>query len=160
MDPNVFRKGNASSCLVVDKTWDEVINKPDFFDELAKRIVAMLEGAESLGDLAILTRRDTLGRTKTVINTILLEPLQELYEETAQRAVRTEGSILADAFWSEIKSNEQSMERLLEALEKAYKMKQKIADGRPLTGSDTLQTVKDTFNNTISKPLLGQGEDE
>lgn len=157
MDPNVFRKGDASSCLVVDKAWKDVINKPAYFDILAKRIVDMLEEAEKDG---LITKSDNFQRVKTKINEILLLPLQKEYELSAREKTHTEGYILADAFWDEIKMDDPIYERLHEALERAYAIRQQVLQHSPLTASDKLQDVKDDFNATIIKPLLHINEDE
>lgn len=159
MDPNVFRKGDAPSCLVVDKTWADVINKPDFLDELERRIVAMADGAEQID---LIDKSTTLREFKEAINTVLLKPLQmEIApEEPEEGGAHGAGTILADAFWDEIKIPDDTWENFRDALVKAYNMKLRIQEHQPLSASDTLQTAKDNFTDTVVKPLLGINEDE
>ena len=159
MSSNTFRKGDASSCLVVGKSWNEIINKPDFYDELAVRIVKMLTAAESLG---ILRRPDTFTAVKETINKVLLEPLRKnLSDLPISESSHTKGYILADAFWDEILSaGGVDLTRLKLALERAGAMRTAINEHAPLGVKDTLQDVKTNFNDTVLKPLLGINEDE
>ena len=157
MDPNIFRKGDAPSCLVVDKTWDDIVNKPEFFDELVERVVAMMNGAEDIG---LLKKSTTLGQLKEAINTILLRPLQAPSHSSEDPKSKTPGSILVDAFWDEIPQTEEKWQKFKEAIARAYDMKIQIGDHQPLTERDTLQTTKDNFNDTVVKPMLGINEDE
>ena len=48
MDPAIFRKGDATSVLVVDKSWNDIIDKPDFFDE--KKVEEIVDAAEEAGE--------------------------------------------------------------------------------------------------------------
>ena len=157
MDPAIFRKGDASSVLVVDKTWNDVIDKPDFFDELAERIVKMSDNAKDFG---LRLKSTTFGRFKEAINSVLMDPLLEPLDHESHDVVRTPGSVLVDAFWDEIIKPDGMWEKLKGAIEKAYMMKEKIAERLPLNASSTLQETKDTFNDTVMKPLLGINEDE
>lgn len=152
MNPNVFRKGDAPSCLVVDASWEDVINQPAFFTELAVRIVGMTDEAEKIG---LLRKATTLGKTKEAINSILLEPLREDTETSETPVLRKPNTILVDAFWDEIKKSGHTWEKFTEALQKAADMRARILEGQPLSNSATLQDVKDEFNNTIVKPLTG-----
>lgn len=157
VSPSLFRKGDAPSCLVVDKSWEDIINKPDFFDELVERVVNMMKGAEVVG---LLTKATTLRELKEAINEILLEPLQEELHIGEDVVQRTPGSVLADAFWDEIPQTTEYWLRFKEAIARAYEMKNQIAEHQPLTKKDTLMSTKNNFNDTVVKPLLGINEDE
>ena len=157
MDPNVFRKGDASSCLVVDKTWEDVIGKPDFMDELAERIVDMMDGAEDFG---LLTTATTFLQFKKAVNQILLRPLQKDIETTENTNSQPPDTILVDAYWDEIPQTENKWRKFKEAVARAYDMKLQIGEHQPLSERDTYQTVKDNFNDTVVKPMLGINEDE
>ena len=162
MDPNVFHKGDASSCLVVGKTWADIKNKPAFFNELVHKLLVMMGQSEKIG-LAL--KSDTLKEFKAKIQAILLGPLKEPYSDEGP-ADDTGGDNLinADAFWDEILSGEEDWSRLQEALERAGLMKNQIdrhiLENDVITDSSTLQNVKDNFNDTIVKPLQGINEDE
>lgn len=157
MDPNVFRKGDATSVLVVDKSWRDIIDKPDFFDELSRRIVEMSHAASSIG---LLKKATTLRQFKNAINTILMDPLLREYSDSSDNNVQKNGSVLVDAFWDEIIKPDDIWEDLKESLEKAYAMKLKIEDSYPLSDSSTMQESKDMMNEAVVKPLLGINEDE
>ena len=160
MDPNIFRKEDADSCLVVEKSWNDIIDKPDFFDELVQRLVLMTKGAEDYPDL--LMKSTTFRVVKEAINDILLVPLQKQLDITNINVERTPNSILADAFWDEIIKPNELWDGIKEAIEKSYAMKQQIEKGEhtALTDSSTLQDVKNTMNDTVIKPLLGIEDDE
>lgn len=157
MDKNIFRKEDATSCLVVDKSWDQILDKPDFFTELGKRIVEMTSEAERVG---ILTRETTLKYLKQAINDVLLIPLQKDEGEPGTNPIKSDESILADAFWDEISHNDSAFKGLKEAIEKAAAMKKKIGELAPLTDASTLQDTKDAMNEAVLKPLRGINEDE
>lgn len=157
MDPAIFRKGDASSVLVVDKSWNDIIDKPDFFDELAERIVKMSDAAKSIG---LMLNSTTFRQFKEAINEILMNPLLSSVEHDGNNVVQKPGTVLADAFWDEIEKPDDVWAKLRDAIAKAYGMKEKIAERSPLTRSDTLLQAKTTFNDTIVKPLLGINDDE
>ena len=157
MDPAIFRKGDASSVLVVDKSWNDIIDKPDFFDELAERIVKMSDAADSIG---VMTKATTLRQFKEAINSVLMEPLLATVEHDGHNVIKKTGSVLVDAFWDEIIKPDDVWKKLKDAVAKAYDMKLRIGENSPLTNADTLMKSKDTFNNTVMKPLLGINEDE
>lgn len=158
MNPNVFRKGDAASCLVVSKTWDDVLNTPGFFKELAERLIEMMENAEDIGRI---TKATTFGQFKKAINEILLDPLRhDPSSPDSGKDTPEPGTILVDAFWDEIISPNKDWERLQEAIEKAAEVKKRIEEHVPLTSSDTLQNTKDNFNQTIVEPLNGINLDE
>ena len=165
MDPAIFRKGNASSVLVVDKSWDDIIDKPDFFDELAERIVKMTDNAESIGLMLKSTpfgpaKNKNVINLKDAINKVLMEPLLASVEQDNVNVVKKDGSILVDALWDEIILPDLVWKKLYAALEKAYSMKLRIGESEPLTSADTLMDTKNTFNDTVLKPLLGINDDE
>lgn len=157
MDPAIFRKGDASSVLVVDKSWNDIIDKPDFFNELAKRIVLMAQAANTIGQI---TKTTTLRQFKDAINAVLMTPLLETFDNSDHNPTRKPGSVLVDAFWDEIIKPDKDWEELKSAIEKAYDMKLRIGEHSPLTNADTLMRSKETFNDTVMKPLLGINEDE
>ena len=157
MDPNVFRKGDASSVLVVDKSWKDIIDKPDFLDELSKRILLMSHAAEAFGQV---TKATTFQQFKNAVNSVLMDPLIETVDTDEQNVVRKHGSVLVDAYWDEIIKTDDDWKELKSAVERAYIMKVKIGEHNPLTSSDTLMKSKETFNDTVMKPLLGINEDE
>ena len=150
MDPNVFRKGKAPSVLVVERTWDEVLDKPYQFDEMAERVIEMMEGAKDFG---LLTKPDSLGRLKESVWKALLDPLKKDFPE-GEQAIPHDGYILGDAFWDEIPGVKKS---LREALSRLSKMMEKIEannDNR-LTPKSTLMEAKELMNETVLKPLKG-----
>ena len=158
MDPKIFKKEDAPSCLVVGKSWNEILNKPDFFTALSAIIVHMTDRAELIGEL---TRETTLSFVKHAINSVLLEPLQEDVEnDPVVPSGPNEGKILADAFWDEISNDDEVLGRIKQAIEKAYQMKKEIAKCLPLTNGSTLSDLKADMNNIILKPLRGKIEDE
>lgn len=157
MDPNVFRKGDAPSCLVVDKTWDDIIDKPDSLDELASRIVAMIKNAEELG---YVLKSTNFGVFKQMINAILLEPLKDGEYDTPSREDGTPGNIRADAFWDEIQITDSTWERFRDAIDRAFAMRVAVSNHRPLTNRDVLQNVKDNFNEAVIAPLRGDFKPE
>ena len=159
MDPNIFRKGDAPSCLVVDKTWDDIIDKPDFFDELANRILEMTSQAESLQP-QFNPKTATFWQLKDAINKVLMVPLTDRNTHQSVQKKRTEGSVLVDAFWDEIIVTDNDWEKLKSAIAKAYDMRLRIEEHNPLTESDTLKKTKDVFNETTIMPLLGINLDE
>lgn len=161
MDPNIFKKEDAESCLVVNKTWDQILNKPDFFTELGQRIVNMTEEAEKVGEL---TRESTLKFVKAAINKVLLGPLGSLHEEiddSAEKPSRSSSdSIMADAFWDEISQDDKVYENLKSGIEKAYAMKKRINAMSPLSDAASLQDTKNTMNKAILEPLRGIFDEE
>lgn len=157
MDPNIFKKEDAESCLVVNKSWDQILNKPDFFTELGKRIVNMTEEAEKVGEL---TRESTLKFVKAAINKVLLGPLQEEMDESIGNPTRGNNTILVDAFWDEISQNDTAYDHLKESIEKAYAMKKRIDQMSPLSGGSTLQDTKTTMNKAVLEPLRGIFDEE
>ena len=155
MDPNVFRKGDASSCLVVDKAWKDVYNKPDFFTTLAEVITRMAAEAKETG---IVHKATSFGEFKRIINQVLLTPLREAQYEPSHEKYDTQ-PVMADAFWSEIEQNDE-WAGLYKAIEKAYVMRESIIAHRPLVAADKLQDVKDNFNETVIEPMLSDGVQE
>lgn len=156
VSPSLFKKGDAPSCLVLDKTWDEIINKPNNLEELVMRAVNMIKGAEDIG---LVTKATTFQELKNAIDKVLLLPLQEDLHTKEDTASRTPGSILADAFWDEIPQTSEYWARFKEAIARACEMKDRIAEHEPLTDKDTLTSTKNTFNGAVVKPLLGINEE-
>lgn len=152
MNPAIFRKTDAPSILVVDKSWEQVLDKPDFFNELAERIVDMTTAANEIGEL---TGRTTLRGVKEAINEILMKPLTKMTEHESINVERQEGSVLVDAQWDEIIKSDEMWEKLKPAIEKAYEMKKRIEEASPLTNKTTLQQTKDVLNTAVIKPLTG-----
>lgn len=157
MDPAIFRKGDASSVLVVDKTWNDIIDKPDFFDELAERIVMMSDAA---ADVGLMLKSTTFIKFKAAINKILAEPLLAEVSSGGANVVKKPDSVLVDALWDEIVVPDAVWGKLRSAIEKAYDMKSRIDENRPFANSDTLIQTTEKFNETVVKPLLGINEDE
>ena len=157
MDPNIFKKEDAESCLVVNKKWNQILNKPDFFTEVGKRIANMTEEAEKFGEL---TRESTIKFVKAAINKVLLGPLQEEMDESIGNPTRGNNTILVDAFWDEISQNDIAYDNLKEAIEKAYAMKKRIDQMSPLSEDSTLQDTKTTMNNAVLEPLRGIFDEE
>lgn len=148
-----FVKQDAPSCLVVDATWDSVINKPDDFDEIVQTILEMIAQAEARG---LVLNTTTFGAFKEAINDILIRPLANRHETTPDEDDNTEksqGYVLADAFWDELILSE-DWQDFQKAVERAYAMKLQIEKSSPLTKNNTLQETKDNFNETIIKPLI------
>lgn len=170
MDAAIFRKGDAPSVLVVDKSWNDIIDKPDFFDELAERIVMMEDAATEIGLMQKSTpfgglapnMQEELLKTslKGAINEILMKPLTAQLEYHLDNREKAENSILADAFWDEIIINKNIWERLYQALDRAYKMKERIDDNSPLSNASTIQNTKSLLNEAVIEPLLGINRDD
>ena len=153
MDPNVFRKGDSPSILVIEKPWTEVTDKPAFYEETEKRIIDMVLAADAEG---LLTRPDTLRRLKTVVQRVLLDPLKEPSSTYIQK--KWDGTtILADAYWDEISGIPEALHK---ALERIIKFKDAISQNTPLTDKSTLMETKTFVNETVLKPLKGINEDE
>ena len=158
MDPNIFKKEDAPSCLVVGKSWNEILNKPDFFTELGERIVKMADNAEKVGEL---TSESTFSFVKAAINSVLLEPLQEEIETGSEtQPTASENTILADAFWDEISNDDKVLSKLKSSIEKAYAMKKRIEASQPLTDGSSLNDLKSTMNYNALEPLRGLYEEE
>ncbi|MBO6031942.1 MAG: hypothetical protein J6Q22_10915 [Prevotella sp.] len=160
MDPNIFKKEDAPSCLDVGKSWDEILNKPDFFEELGIRVVRMADEAEKVGEL---TRESTLAFVKAAINSVILEPLRDdvnIGQGASSEETEKDESILADAFWDEISNDNKILKRLKSAIEKAYAMKKRIDASIPLSAGASLTDLKDTMNTTVLEPLRGVVEEE
>lgn len=152
MNPAIFRKTDSPSILVVEKSWEQVLDKPDFFNELAERIVDMTTAANEIGEL---TGRTLLSGVKEAINEILMKPLTKMTEHESYNVKRQEGSVLVDAQWDEIIKSDEMWEKLKPAIEKAYEMKKRIEESSPLTNKSNLQQTKDVLNTAVIKPLIG-----
>lgn len=158
MDPRIFRKDDAPSVLVIEKPWSAVLDKPGWFDEMANRIIAMMEKAtdETLLPHHILTRPDTLRKVKEVIWQVLIVPLTSPdYKPTEEDVpVWTKGNILVDAFWDEIPDIPKELKT---ALERLLKMKDRIDENieNKLTSKSTLMDAKSLINSTVLEPLNG-----
>ena len=153
MEPNVFRKWDAPSVLVPDKSWEEILDKPDMLDRAEACILAMLEASE---DTDLLTRKDTLRILKNVINKVLLNPLATQQGVSTTPLTGTKDTIKVDAFWDEIEGVPENLKR---ALANIVIMLEAIKVHEPLTDKSTLMDTKDTVNDTVLKPLKGINED-
>lgn len=156
MNPNVFRKGDASSCLVIECPWEDVLDKPFLFDEMKDRVLMMVAAAEEQG---LLTKADTLKIVKNAINDVLIKPLQADISSSQTVPQEHEGYIKADAFWDEIPNVPKDLQK---ALVRLIQMRAKIDDyiGNPLDDKSTLMDTKTTFNQTVLMPLNDINEDE
>ena len=158
MNPLIFKKELASSCLVPNKTWDDVIGKPDMFYEMAQRILAM---ANEAAKVETLSRTTTLKIVKKVIKDVIIDPLTERLQQEDGNTTESDDSnsdreiVYADAFWDEIGSVKDFSHNLREAIDKAYVMKKRINENEPLTDSSTLQETKNLINTAILNPLQG-----
>ena len=152
----MFRKGDASSCLVVESPWEDILDKPFLFDEMKERVLMMVEAAKEQG---LLTRADTLRAVKNAINSVLIRPLQTDIETTPTVPVEHEGYVKADAFWDEIPDVPKDLK---EALDRLFQMKTQIDDhiGNQLDDKSTLMDTKTTVNKTVLMPLNDINEDE
>lgn len=165
MDPNVFRKGDSPSILCIDRTWDEILDKPYLFDEMANRVLDMMEKAGTWrGDgntNGLLTRADTLRAVKKALYEVVLKPLadERHRRQTGDLPAQTEGNIYVDAFWDEIPG---VPEGLQEALSRLALMTQRIEAniGNPLDGKSTLMDTKEILNETVLEPMNGVNYDE
>ena len=165
MDPNVFRKGDSKSILVVEPTWNQITGKPVMFDELADRIRAMHEAAEIYRTSKGLTKKDSLMRLKEAIRDVLIYPLtfkwgEDIESDDSDDVDDGDGRISIDALWDEIPDIPDDMKK---ALEDAYLMWHSINEkhnGEYLTDKSTLMDAKETMNDTVLKPLLGIEEDD
>ena len=101
MDPNIFRKSPSPSILCIDKTWDDVIDKPFQFDEMTEKAIAMMLAA---GDFGLLTRVSTLRDLKNAIYKVVIEPLNKPYPDSGDSGDPTDGNIQVDAFFDEMTS--------------------------------------------------------
>lgn len=160
MSSYTFRKYDAPSVLVVDKTWRDILNKPADFDELAARILAMANEAQIQG---LLTKFTTLSQFKDAVNTVLLNPLQEevVVPPSSDDDESMDGeTILADAFWDEIVGEGEVWEKLYEAMQRANAVRVQIEEHSALSAEDTLMDTKTNFNEVILKPLNGIEKDD
>ena len=166
MNPLVFRKEDASSCLVPDKTWADIIDKPDMFEQLADRVLSMAEAADKV---QLLDRNTVFRIVKETINDVIIKPLIPSQGEnnsasgstgSAQTNRTSTNVVFADAFWDEIGDSEEFAEKMKAAIEKAYVMKQRIAENSPLPDSATLQDVKNLVNTAVLNPLQGADKGE
>ena len=155
MDPNVFRKEDAPSILVIEKPWKDVFDKPNQFDEVAKRVIDMMKAAiEAYNSGGLLTRPDTLRRLRDIVNSVIITPLTTEYKEEHSEPAKDPDSIFVDAFWEEIPG---IPPELTEALKRLLKMKEKIDDnvGNKLDNKSTLMDAKELVNETVLEPLNG-----
>lgn len=168
MNPLIFRKEDASSCLVPDKTWDDIIGKPDLFEVIADRILEMSEEADKV---QLLSRGSSLKTVKQVINKVLLDilkvPIQNVDagdsdtdDSDSEQTDETKNVVYADAFWDEIGDTSEFSVKLKSAIDKAYVMKQRIGQSSPLTDASTLQDTKNLVNTAILNPLQGADKGE
>ena len=168
MDPNVFRKGDSKSILVIDRNWNEVINKPFRFDEMTDRLLAIMKNAdpsmkndEGEPGVGILTKEDTLRKLKTAINRVLIGPLTDdrYGHSTNERPQPHEGCIYVDAFWDEIPDIPLE---LSEALTRLSLMNTRVVENYDNTLNDksTLMDTKNIMNETVLKPMNGINEEE
>lgn len=159
MDPNVFRKGDAKSVLVVETPWKQIIGKPVMFDELADRVRKMHDAADAYKFDKGLTRQSTLMDLKIAIKNVLIYPLTYAWEGQSEEPSSDDELISIDAFWEEIPDVPRDLKK---ALADAYLMWQSINEkhkGEYLTDKSNLMDSKDTMNETVLKPLLGIDED-
>ena len=168
MHPLIFRKEDASSCLVPDKTWDDIIGKPDLFEVIADRI---LEMADEANKVQLLSRGASLKTVKRVINKVLLDILKVPLPKAAtddsstddsdsEQTNETRNVVYADAFWDEIGDTSEFSVKLKSAIEKAYVMRQRIEQSSPLTDASSLQDVKNLVNTAVLNPLQGADKGE
>ena len=143
---------------MVNKAWDDIVNKPNFFDTLVKIMTQMRSSAQD----KILDKSTTFRRVKEILQQVLIDPLLNRDNAPVNTAPlqQSPNTILVDAYWDEIIQNGETWEHLHAALERAYDMLQRIKQSQPLTASDDLQDLKDTANETILKPLNGINDDE
>lgn len=155
MDPNVFRKGDAKSILAINKSWEDIIGKPDSFDEMARRILTLATAAEG----RLLTKPDTLTRVKSAINDVLITPLTEDYGDSHLSPQNTtdEDVVYTDAYWEEFPDVPEGLNK---ALEDFLRMLDAIKNNQPLGAASTLMDVKELFNEAVIKPILGIEQDE
>ena len=158
MSSYTFRKSDSPSCLVVNKAWDDIVDKPNFFDTLVKIVTQMKSSAQD----RLLDKSTPFRQVKEILQQVLIDPMLNPENEPVNTAPLPQrpNTILADAYWDEIIQNGETWEHLHEALERAYDMLQRIKQSQPLTASDDLQDLKDTANETILKPLNGINDDE
>lgn len=157
MNPLVFSKKPASSCLVPEKTWDEVIGKPELFEQMARRVYEM---AEAAGKVELLKRSSSLRTVKEVVKSVLLDPLEPSLEDVAPGPKHVKGNVLADAFWDEIDASDDFWHRVKDYITEASVMKQRIAENTMLSDGSTLQDVKNLINSAVLNPLQGADKGE
>ena len=152
----MFRKGDASSCLVVETPWEDILDKPFLFDEMKERVLLMVHAAQEQG---LLTKVDTLKVVKNAINSVLIRPFQAHIEVSQNIPVEHEGNVKADAFWDEIPDVPKDLK---EALDRLFQMRAKIDDniGNQLDDKSTLMDTKTTVNENVLMPLNDINEDE
>lgn len=156
MDSNIFRKSPSPSILRIEKTWDDVLDKPFQFDEMTGRAIGMMLAAEDFG---ILTRLSSLRDLKNAIYNVIIEPLNRAYGSGDSGGVPTDGNVQVDAFWDEIPG---VPKELKDAIERLFLMKQRIDENinNKLDNKSTLMDAKNIVNETVLKPLNDINEDE
>lgn len=152
MNSYVFRKTDASSCLVTNKTWKDIIGKPNFFEELVTRIVNMMTAAKKE---ELLKGSSTLKHTKEAINRVLLAPLQADLDMDELSAIKRDNTIFVDALWEELTITQTEWDNFYKALENATRLRLQIDEHKQLTPQDKLSTVKEYVNDILIKPLSG-----
>ena len=154
MDPRIFSKEDAPSILVIEKPWKDVLDKPILFDEVAERVIDMMQAAQG----KYLTRADTLRKLKEVMNEVLLTPLQKDIEVEPTGDSDLGDSILVDAFWEEIPGIPPDLKI---ALERLLMMKEQIDEHltNRLDSKSTLMDTKTMVNDTVLDPLNGINRD-
>lgn len=159
MDAKIFRKGDAGTVFPIEKSWDEVLDKPQSLDEVAWRIIQMMNIA---ANTKYLIRPDTVKRIKEVVNEVLIKPLQAPvpteHSNGASDGDNNNGNaIFVDALWDEITDIPDGFKT---AFERALMMLQQSADFSRLTPEATKGDVKTFINDGILEPLKGRNDDE
>ena len=152
-----FKKKLASSCLVPNKTWEEIVNKPNYIDTFQAIVETMMSKASEYGEV---TDKTPFATVKDIVLETIIEPMLANPPPTKPPMGQTPGTILVDAFWDEIQqaSDYWGMEK--KAFERILDMQERTTGNQPLDQKDNLQAVKEIINETIIRPLLGINVDE
>lgn len=160
MNPNIFRKGEATSVLVPEKSWNEVLDKPANLDAVAERVVAMLLAANGMPSYTVENLvADVLEviRQKTEIPGEYVLPalnaVVEVYEDMVDGTFDSRAEIV-DAVEDALSAFAPAGSSVDEAVSDIFGLFLKADGERYLGGGDTLGDAKDVINNVLVTPLL------
>ena len=160
MDPRIFRKGDASSVLVPEKTWGEVLDKPANLEAVAARVVMILEAAS--GEIGYTQARLLHDISETIRNKTSI-PAEE-YHEALNGIIEVYERLLEGDFQSRASVKTAVKSVLLacspmgsdvdEATADILEFFRKASGEAYLMAKDTLGNVKEVLSRVLVNPLL------